>query len=246
MDQRFTTFWYIDVPNTPDPYRVYDQVFIDGTYTVTGCLLVAATRTHVICWYWTKSETTAAYTQLLQGLAPPLCVVIDGGARSYSAIKTCWPTTRIHRCLVHTPCSTPLHHKQTTNTGRANSLRPSLTTTRITTTKQATVWVVNLHEFGQDYTSFLNGKTPLPKQRRTATRTREYTHVTVRKAYNCLVNLTRQGFLFTYLEPSREAINPQWASTTNSLEGGINAQLKLIARMHRDRTGKRQRTMMEW
>lgn len=61
LNRRFDTFWYIDVPNTPDPYRVYDQVFIDGTYTAAGCLLVAATRTHVICWYWTKAKQPGSF-----------------------------------------------------------------------------------------------------------------------------------------------------------------------------------------
>ncbi|MDK6261050.1 IS256 family transposase, partial [Corynebacterium frankenforstense] len=40
LDRRFTSLWIIDVPNTPDPNRVYDQIFIDGTYTDAGCLLV--------------------------------------------------------------------------------------------------------------------------------------------------------------------------------------------------------------
>ncbi|MBG9274312.1 hypothetical protein I4J05_04280 [Corynebacterium diphtheriae bv. mitis] len=80
------------MPNTPDPNRIYDQTFIDGTYTAAGCLLVAATRTHVITWYWAKSETTYACTQLLKQLAPPLCVVLDGGQGAYGAITSCWPT----------------------------------------------------------------------------------------------------------------------------------------------------------
>lgn len=92
LNRRFTTFWYIGMPNTPDPNRIYDQTFIDGTYTAAGCLLVAATRTHVITWYWAKSETTYACTQLLKQLAPPLCVVLDGGQGAYGAITSCWPT----------------------------------------------------------------------------------------------------------------------------------------------------------
>ena len=34
--------------------------------------------------------------------------------------------------------------------------------------------------------------------------------------------------------------------TTNSLEGGINAQIKLLARTHRGRSGERQRCMLDW
>ena len=93
LDRRFTSFWLIDVPSTPDPHRVYDQIFIDGTYTDAGCLLVAASCDHVIAWYWATRESAHAYTQLLSGIAEPLCVVLDGGQGAYSAIKACWPNT---------------------------------------------------------------------------------------------------------------------------------------------------------
>lgn len=41
--------------------RIYDQVFLDGTYTAGGCLIVAATIDHVIAWHWCKHETTRDY-----------------------------------------------------------------------------------------------------------------------------------------------------------------------------------------
>lgn len=101
LDRRFQPFWLIDIPNTPDPHRIYDHIFIDGTYTAAGYLLVAASYNHVIAWHWTHRETTHAYTQLLSMIAEPLCVVLDGGQGAYTAIKTCWPHTLIQRCLVH-------------------------------------------------------------------------------------------------------------------------------------------------
>ncbi|RUP93561.1 hypothetical protein D8M19_05775 [Corynebacterium pseudodiphtheriticum] len=61
---------------------------------------------------------------------------------------------------------------------------------------------------------------------------REYTHLSVRKAYNSLKHLYQQQWLFSFLQPPQTPTtnNYQWASTTNSLEGGINAQLKLLTR----------------
>ena len=96
ISKRYTT-----LRDATDPNRVYDQIFIDGTYTDAGCLLVAASRDHVIAWHWATRESAHAYTQLLGGIAEPLCVVLDGGQGAYSAIKACWPNTRIQRCLVH-------------------------------------------------------------------------------------------------------------------------------------------------
>lgn len=101
LDRRFKPFWLIDIPNNGDPQRVYDQIFIDGTYTAAGCLLVAASHDHVIAWHWAKHETAHAYTQLLRKIAEPLCVVLDGGQGALTAIKACWPNAMIQRCLVH-------------------------------------------------------------------------------------------------------------------------------------------------
>lgn len=101
LNRRFAPFWLIDVPNPGGPHRVYDQIFIDGTYTAAGCLLTAASRDHVIAWHWAKRENAHAYTQLLKKIAEPLCVVLDGGQGALAAIKACWPNALIQRCLVH-------------------------------------------------------------------------------------------------------------------------------------------------
>lgn len=33
LHRHFEPFWLIDIPNTPDLHRVYDQIFIDGAYS---------------------------------------------------------------------------------------------------------------------------------------------------------------------------------------------------------------------
>ena len=248
LDRRFEPLWLIDVPNTPDPNRVYDQIFIDGTYTDAGCLLVAASYDHVIAWHWARTESTHAYTQLLRGIAQPLCVVLDGGQGAYSAIKACWPTTMIQRCLVH---AQRVIRRYTTSRPRTDAGKAiyalALKLTKITTLDQARQWTIRLHEFGVVYKDFLNEKTPVPKERRTPSHQWEFTHIRVRKAYNSLLHLSRNNWLFAYLQPPPEALEPaRWAATTNSLEGGVNAQLKRIADAHRGRSGERQRKMLEW
>ena len=55
----------------------------------------------MIAWHWCKHETTRDYQLLLERIEAPLIAVIDGGQGAYSAIKKCWPTTKIQRCLVH-------------------------------------------------------------------------------------------------------------------------------------------------
>ena len=69
----------------------------------------------------------------------------------------------------------------------------------------------------------------------------------MRKAYNSLNHLWRSKLLFVYLNPPEEVLDTdRIKATTNSLEGGINSQLKLLARTHRGRRGEHQRRMLEW
>lgn len=68
MKRRFKWCWLVDVPDPTAGHhkRIYDQVFLDGTYTAGGCLIVAATIDHVIAWHWCKHETTRDYQLLLE------------------------------------------------------------------------------------------------------------------------------------------------------------------------------------
>lgn len=130
-------------------------------------------------------KTTAADTDLLQHLAPPLCAVLDGGQGAYSAIKKCWPTTTIQRCLIH---ALRVVRRYTTTRSHTDAGRAvytlALKLTRITTTERARTWALHLHQFGQVHKEFLNEKTPLPPPERcTVTRQWVYTHLRVCTAY---------------------------------------------------------------
>ena len=177
----------------------------------------------------------------------PLIAVIDGGQGAYSAIKKCWPTTKIQRCLVH---AQRVVRRYTTTNPRTDAGRTiyklALKLTRITTLDEAAQWGVQLHEFSTIYRSWMDEKT-LIKDPKTGALTRVWTHPNVRKAYNSLNHLWRSDLLFVYLNPPDGVLEPdQIKRTTNSLEGGINAQLKLLARTHRGRTGEHQRRMLDW
>lgn len=249
MKRRFSWCWLVDVPDPTIGHagRVYDQIFIDGTYTAGGCLIVAATLDHVIAWHWCKQETTHDYKCLLERIEAPLIAVIDGGRGATSAIKTCWPNTKIQRCLVHAQRRV---RRYTTSRPRTDAgriiYRLALKLTRITTLDEAAQWGAQLQEFHTLYKDWLNEKTQV-KDPKTGEDKLVWTHVNVRKAYNSLNHLWRNDLLFVYLKPPKDVLKPhRIKSTTNSLEGGINAQLKLLARTHRGRSGEHQRKMLDW
>ena len=78
LQRRFTPFWLIQPPRSVDKQRIYDQIFIDGTYFNTKCLVVVADASHVINWFWCTKESSWSYMRLLDPLAPPRLVTSDG------------------------------------------------------------------------------------------------------------------------------------------------------------------------
>lgn len=57
--------------------------------------------------------------------------------------------------------------------------------------------------------------------------------------------MARNGHLFTYIDPPAE-VDGVVKSTTNCLEGGINAQIKALARNHRGMFDEHQRIAVDW
>ncbi|SUY80249.1 transposase IS3503f [Corynebacterium jeikeium] len=47
MHHRFRWCWWIIPTPTIDSFRIHDQIFLDATYLKSGCLLIAASKTHV-------------------------------------------------------------------------------------------------------------------------------------------------------------------------------------------------------
>ncbi len=247
LSRKLTWCWRITTPPPVNPYRVYDQLFLDATFLASGCLLIASTRTHIINWCWARTENSAAYRELITTIPAPLMAVIDGGQGALSAITTLWPTTTIQRCLVHAQRAARRHttSRPRTEAGRA-IYRLALNLTKVTTLEQAADWAIQLHNYGSVYNRWLNEKTiihdPVTRQH-----TQVFTHQRVRAAYNSLLSLYRRKLLFNYLAPPAGAIDPDgFASTTNTLEGGFNAPIKELARRHRGLSLPHQRTVIDW
>jgi len=71
-----------------------------------------------------------------------------------------------------------------------------------------------------------------------------FTHDRLRKAYRLLERLSQAGTLFTYLRTEHAGLNI--APTTNRIEGGTNAQLRLLLRAHRGMSEDHQKRAIEW
>lgn len=141
--------------------EVHDQVFIDGTYIGYGwCVLTATTMNGVVGYQLCSRENKAAYTALLEKIPAPLVVTTDGDRGALAAIRSCWPTSRIQRCLVHIQ-----RNIRTVTTSRPKIdqhkalYRLGLDLTKITTIDKAISWQQGLAAFHDLYDTWLAERT---------------------------------------------------------------------------------------
>ena len=78
LHARMKWCWLIQPDVEIDHNRVYDQLFIDGTYLNKQCLLIAASLDHVVAWLWCDKESTTNYIKLISQLQPPRIITLDG------------------------------------------------------------------------------------------------------------------------------------------------------------------------
>lgn len=251
LSRWFEDFWLVHVPATHD-HTVYDQLFIDGTYFNNNCLLVASTCTHVIAWRWCSTENTSNYQRLLATIPAPRVVTTDGHHAALSAIKKTWPESQVQRCLVHVKRNIQTSVTLNPRTPAGKALRRlSLDLLKVRTPHQATNWIAHLHQFYTVFATWLDERTyinevPADQIPRFARHNKQfwYTHYKQRSAYRLLERLTRSGELFRYVFPPHGC--GQLKATTNSLEGGINAQIKNLLHQHRGLSAEHQRIMCDW
>ena len=252
LQRRFTPFWLIQPPRSVDKQRIYDQIFIDGTYYNTKCLVVAADSSHVINWFWCTKESSWSYTRLLDPLAPPQLVTCDGDAGGLKALNCLWPDTPVQRCIVHVKRNiqraTGLH--PTSPMGKALQ-RLSFELLAVDNLDKAAEWTVKLQQFGTVFSTQLKARTyvkdvpfdQIPKSKR---RNKKwwYTHYTHRGIYLQLKKMSQQGHLFAYLTKAEEG--QRLERTTNKLEGGVNSQIKKLMHTHRGLRDEQQRIACDW
>lgn len=252
--RRKTAWCWLVEPSITITGEIYDEVQIDGIYLSSKwCCLIATSAGKVIAWQWCDREKTAAWKALLEQVPPPTVVVCDGGSGLLPAVAEAWPDTKIQRCLVHVQRNvrTYLTTKPRTDAGKALwALARGLT--RITTSEDAVAWLQNLNDWHEVYGHLTRERTyrtqfagdrAMPAWVRPGQRW-WYTHERLRRAYRLLAKLAQRDHLFAYLAPEHDGLGI--ASTTNRIEGGINAGLRELLRRHRGMPETHQRRAVEW
>ena len=238
-------------PEIPRPASPCQAVEADGTYVPYGwCLLVAidAADGTPVAFQWCDTENRAAYTRLFSGLPAPRTLVTDGGAGCAAAAADTWKGTRIQRCLVHVLRNTraDLTGRPRTDAGK-DLLKLARKLVKIRNADEAAAWLNLLNDWHTRYADVIGQRTTArddpgnPKAR--AGRTWWWTHARLRRAYYRFIRLQRDGTLFAFCEPAAAGVVP---STTNRLEGGVNADIKRVLDAHRGLTEEHMKRVCEW
>jgi putative transposase len=222
---------------------------VDGTYLPYGwCLLVATGDDgRPIAWQWCGSETKASYLQLMRGLRRPGMLVCDGGPGCLSAAARRWEGVPVQRCLVHVLRNT---RRDLTGRPRSEAGRELLALARdlakVATADGAAAWLVELNQWHTDHDERLRERTRAKDDpERARGRKWWWTHERLRRAYFRLVRLNRAGMLFAFCDPGNAKGGPL-PSTTNQLEGGVNAVVKRVLDHHRGLSEAHMRRCCEW
>lgn len=238
-------------PRIPITGELYDVLQIDGFNLRTGwCVLVATHRGKTIAYQWCARESGAAWGALFKRIPEPAVVVCDGGPGMHAALKEHWPAARIQRCLVHLQRNVRKHVTKRSKTEAGRGLWGlALKLTRVRSPDDAEAWVVLFLQWETQYLSLTKQRTyrkdadEVPSWAKPGQRW-WYTHQRLRSGHQVFQRVIKAGHLFTFLDPKLEAINVP--ATTNGIEGGTNAQMRLLLLHHRGMTEEHQRRAIEW
>lgn len=236
---RTARFWkYWALPPLID--EIHKVVYVDGFHLGRkAVVLIACSDECVLDWYLARHEHTQTWVNLLRRIAPPDMVVSDGGQGFRNLVKQIWPDTQIQRCAFHAfnqvrRCTT---HNPRLVPGR-ELLLIAIDLLHIKTEDEALVWLKRYFDWCKYWDEFLAEKSYIDGKH-------VFTHEKLRKAKRSLNRLISSGHLFTYLDPLL-SLDTSLPSTNNRIEGGVNAPLREMLRLHRGMSLNRRIKAILW
>jgi hypothetical protein len=228
------------VPTPTLTGEIHEVVIIDGIRVAGMTCLIARTPKYVLNWIWAPYETTTYWGWLLSTLPTPKYVVCDGQRGMLGAISICWGTSVIQRCRFHVWLN--IKAKLTLNPESIASkelLQIGRDLLQISSSIDADKWKDDLKTWYKTHEDYVNEKTvrtnPLLRQRRSFP-----THARLLSAYKQLVRIVDDVLVFAY------HLDPNFPATTNSLEGGVNSQIRTQIKLHRGMNYEHQKRLVEW
>ena len=228
------------LPELASTGEVYDCVLVDGTHVKNVAFLIAKTPEFVISSVWSEGETVEAYEVLLGTFPEPRVIVCDGGQAIDRAINKTYEKTRIQRCFVHL-----LRYVRTRvsinpkTPGRRCILKLTKQLFNVKTKEEAEKWNQDFDRLYNHYKKQINAfhKSDNPNIKKKYWDDRQLHY-----SWNHIKYAKDKSYLWTFLDFPKGKI----PRNTNSLEGGVNSNLKQLNFCHRGMRADEERIMFGW
>lgn len=240
---RRKTAWCWDKPSQANAIltgEIHHTVIIDGVRIGSTVCLIARTVRHVVAWHWAAYESNENWSTLLGLIPAPKYVVCDGQKGMLLAIASWWPTTTVQRCRFHVWLNIKAKLTRYPKAAPDKTLvNLTLDLLKIQSKRDARRWKKKLKAWYKQHLSYIDQKTVTTTTTATGKRTWHYTHKNTRSAYKQLYKLRHDATRFCY-RPS-----PELPASSNYVEGGINAQLRNLLKLHRGMSQEHQMKLVE-
>ena len=98
--RRTSEFWEVWPMPVPDG-ELHRVLFVDGIWLAERLVvLICCSGERVVSWYMAESESSRAWSALMEPMPAPDVVVADGGGFE-RARRAVWPETKVQRCTFH-------------------------------------------------------------------------------------------------------------------------------------------------
>ena len=234
-------FWDI-WPLPPKIEEHKDVLYVDGIYIGRkACILICCDDNYVLGWYLCRYEHSGAWRALMSRIAEPSVVVSDGGTGFAKALRKAWPNALHQRCLFHVFSQVKRYTTTKPKTAAGAELYLlSKELLHLEEKKEADTWIRRFINWTEKYKDFLSQMT------RDEEGNVRPTHERLLKAERSIIKLLREGTMFTYMDEGLRRGLEKIPSTTNLIEGGINARLREMLRNHRGLSVERRIKAVFW
>ena len=248
FDRRYTERFRVAVPRPElQPEAVF--VSIDATSLCMGVVAIARSNQRRLFWRYAACEDSATWERVLSAY-PNLQAIVSDGQKGIQKAAHLWFGDGIilQRCHFHVKQN--LKKKLTMNPQSAAGQDLQLLSqwlSYVKTEDDMALFVGVFHGLQEAYSDFLKERTHHASSANSANtsptgkRRWSYTHARTRSAYWQIDRLIENDQLFAYItHPELHLPN-----TTNHIEGGLNARISELMRVHRGMTYERQRQLVD-
>lgn len=212
-----------------EPASDADIFIIDGYYLqYAATVLIAQTPDNrIVGWSFTYAENFTTWLEFFHSISAfPNVIVCDGQKGMLKAIRLRWSGVVIQRCQFHVIHQINILLTKFPETMAAQRFKLLVSgISKVKTEVDLRVWLTQYKDWYQRYNFFLKQKTYRENLTPTGRQKWHYTHGRLHSAHSHLKNALPN--LFQYLKYKNVP------STSNRIEGGVNAQIQRYIDRHR-------------